>query len=187
MKLDNVNKQILFELFKNGRENLTTINKNIFKTDTETMSHTGVKKRIGKLINSDILKIQGNINLKSLNYKSCLILLEVKNYDLVKEVIKAYRNCPRIFLLAQVSGQYNIIMGIVGKNSDTLLRFLNYCGPANKEGILHSEVLFISEIESPQFLPINLFCRESREHECGNTCQDCEAFLDGECDGCGNF
>ena len=34
---------------------------------------------------------------------------------------------------------------------------------------------------------LNLFNKEGQEDKCGNTCKDCEAFLDGECDGCGNF
>lgn len=187
MKFDNIDKQILSELFKNGRENLTTINKKIFKTDTETMSHTGVKKRISKLVDSKILKIQGNLNINELNYKACIILLEMKNFDEIKKILRAYSDCPRVFLLAHITGRYNLIMGIVGQSTDVLLRYINYCGPTNKEGVLHSEILFVSNLETPQFLPVNLFTKESKENMCGNICQNCEAFLDGMCDGCGNF
>ncbi|MFX0073282.1 MAG: hypothetical protein ACFFAO_19555 [Candidatus Hermodarchaeota archaeon] len=187
MELDEIDKQIINELFKNGRESLTSLNQKIYKTDKELMSHAGVKKRIVKLRNSGLLKIQGNISVNNLDYKSCLILLEMKNYDEVKKIIKAYSDCPRVFLLAQITGQYNIIMGIVGQNVDVLHRYINYCGPTNKEGVLHSQILFISNIESPNFFPIKLFCKDSQEDKCGNVCKNCEAFLDGICDGCGNF
>jgi len=187
MLLDKIDRQISKELFENGRISLTALNKKIFKTDDELMSHTGIKKRILKLRNSKILKIQGNLNIKKLNYKMMFILLEMKNFEKSKEMIQAYSKCPRIFLLAQVSGQYNVIMGIIGQSIDVLHRFINYCGPSNKEGILHSQTLFVSEVEAPQFLPVNLFSQESQESVCGNICKDCEAFLDGRCDGCGKF
>jgi len=187
MDLDDIDRQILNELFKNGRKGLTKIHENVFKENQKSMSHTGVKKRITKLRNSEILKVQGNINIGGLNYKACFILLEMKNYDEVKKIIKAYSDCPRVFFLAQITGPYNLVMGIVGQNLDVLHRYINYCGPTNKDGILHSEILFVSDIEAPKYFPINLFSRESQESKCGNICKDCEAFLDGKCDGCGNF
>ncbi|MFX1395156.1 MAG: Lrp/AsnC family transcriptional regulator [Promethearchaeota archaeon] len=187
MELDDIDKQILNELFKNGRESLTSLNTKIFKTNSEAMSHTGIKKRMNKLVKSEILKIQGNININNLKYKAMLILLEMKNYDEVKKIIEAYTECPRVFLLAQITGEYNLIMGIVGQSIDVLHRYINYCGPTNKEGILHSQIFYISNLKTPDFLPINLFSRISQESKCKNICKDCEAFLDGKCDGCGNF
>jgi len=187
MELDEIDKQILNELYKNGRESLTSLNQKIQKADQELMSHTGVKKRIVKLGNSEILKVQGNINITSLNYKTCFILLEMKNYEEIRKIIKEYCDCPRVFLLAQITGQYNIIIGIAGQSIDVLHRYINYCGPTNKEGVLHSQILFVSNLEMPSFLPMNLFSKKSQEDKCGNICKDCEAFLDGECDGCGNF
>jgi len=187
MLLDDINKQILRELFINGRENLTTINKKVLKNNQETMSHTGIKKRITKLENAGILHIQGNININKLNYKACFILLEMKNYDEVKKLIEAYTDCPRVFLLSHITGQYNLIMGVVGQSIDVLHRYINYCGPTNKDGILHSQILFVTSIETPKFLPLNLFSHQSQEYKCKNVCKECEAFLDGNCDGCSNF
>ncbi len=187
MRLDDIDKQIIRELFRDGRESLTDLNKKIFKSDKEAMSHTGVKKRITKMMDREVLKVQANTNVNQLKYKIMFILLEMKNYDKLQEVIKAYSNCPRIFLLVQVTGQYNVIMGVVGQSIDVLHRYINYCGPTNKEGILHSQVLFMSQFETPQYLPLNLFSKKSQEHLCGNVCKKCEAFLDGKCNGCGNF
>lgn len=187
MGLDNIDKQIINALYDKGRESLISIGEKVFKSDKDIMSHAGVKKRIVKMEDSGILKVQGNININALNYKACLILLEMKNYDEVKKIISAYSDCPRVFLLAQITGRYNLIMGIMGQNIDVLHRYINYCGPTNKEGILHSEILLISSIEAPEFLPLNLFSKKSQETRCGNICKDCEAFLDGKCDGCGNF
>jgi len=187
MGLDNIDKQIINALYDKGRESLINIGEKVFKSDKDIMSHAGVRKRIIKMEDSGVLKVQGNININALNYKACLILLEMKNYDEVKKIINAYAECPRIFLLAQITGRYNLIMGIIGQSIDVLHRYINYCGPTNKEGILHSEILFVSNLDAPGYLPLNLFRKESQETKCGNSCKDCEAYLDGKCDGCGNF
>ena len=187
MRLDNIDKQIITALYEKGRESLISIGEKVFKSDKDIMSHAGVRKRIKKLEDSEILKIQGNININALKYKASIILLEMKNYDEVKNIINSYSKCPRVFLLAQITGRYNLIMGIIGQNIDVLHRYINYCGPTNKEGILHSEILFVSMLEAPEYLPLYLFSEKSQETECGNICKDCEAYLDGGCDGCGNF
>ena len=187
MELDKIDRQILNILYKKGRESLVSIGEKISKPDKDIMSHSGVRKRIKKLRESDILKVQGNVNINSLNYNACFILLEMKSYEEVKKIIYAYSHCPRVFLLAQITGQYNLIMGIIGQSIDIIHRYINYCGPTNKEGLLHSEILFVSKIEAPKYLPLNLFSKKSQEAKCGNICEECEAFLDGRCDGCGNF
>ena len=187
MLLDKIDKQILNALYENGRESLTNLEKIIVKSDTETMSHTGISKRITKLEESGILKVQANTNINTLQYKTLFILIEMANYEGIQELIEAYSECPRVFLLAHVSGQYNLIIGAVGQNIDVLHRFINHCGPTNKKGILHSATIFASELIIPKYLPLNLFSNMSKELKCGNVCQDCKAFLDGDCAGCGEF
>ncbi|MFX1301939.1 MAG: Lrp/AsnC family transcriptional regulator [Promethearchaeota archaeon] len=187
MLLDNIDRQIIAELFKEGRQSLTNLEKVIYKFGDETMSHTGIAKRISKLEESEVLKVQANLNLNKLKYKALFILIEMSNFDEVQNIIKAYSECPRVFLLAQVTGQYNLILGIIGQNVEVLHRYINYCGPTNKKGILHSAVIFVSDLINPRFLPINLFSQKSQEEKCGNICNDCAAFLDGKCNGCGNF
>jgi len=187
MQFDNIDKQIVKALFKRGRESLTSLKDIIFKKDDETMSHTGIAKRIAKLENKGILKVQGNININELNYKTLFILMEWGNYEEIRSIIESYSECPRVFLLAQVTGQYNLIMGIVGQNLDVLHRYVNHCGPTNKKGLLHSALIFGSDFIRPKYLPLNLFSNESNEDNCGNVCVNCEAYLEGKCDGCGNF
>jgi len=172
MKFDSVDKQIIKALFNNGRESLTNLKDTIVKKDNESMSHTGIAKRISKLEDTGILKIQGNININEIGHKTLFILMEWSNYDEIRSIIKSYSECPRVFLLAQVTGQYNLIMGVVGKNTDVLHRYINHCG---------------SDFIVPEFLPLNLFSDKSNEQNCGNICSDCEAYLDGTCDGCDNF
>ena len=187
MQLDKIDKQILNMLFENGRESLSSLSKSVLKSNDEQMSHTGIAKRISKLEDAGVLKVQGNISINGLDYYAAFILMEMRNYDEVKNIIAAYEDCPRVFLLAHVTGQYNLIFGVVGQNIDVLRRYLNFCGPTNKKGILHSAIIFTSKFLAPEFLPLNLFTGISKEHKCENICKACEAFLDGDCKGCGNF
>ncbi len=187
MHFDKIDKQILAALFKNGRESLTSLEKIVEKADHEMMSHTGISKRISKLEDMGILKVQANLNLNKLDYKALFLLIEISNYDEINNIIKAYAECPRVFLLTQVTGQYNIIMAVIGQNIDVLHRYINHCGPTNRKGILHSAVIHISDLIIPKFMPIDLFSEVSKEYKCGNECKNCEAFLDGKCEGCGNF
>ena len=151
------------------------------------MSNTGIAKRISKLEDSEILKVQANTNVSKLQYKSLFLLMEMKNFEEVQNIINAYQECPRVFMLAQVSGQYNLILGIVGQNFDVLHRYINHCGPTNKQGILHSQIMFISELRIPKYLPFDLFGRKIKESQCGAVCKDCAAYLDGKCNGCRKF
>lgn len=187
MSLDKIDKQILKALFVNGRESLSSLSKIITKSNQDTMSHAGIAKRISKLEDFGTLKIQGNISVKSLGYSVVFILMEMKNFEEVQKISEAYSECPRVFLLAQVTGQYNLIFGIVGQDMDVLRRFINFCGPTNKKGVLHSAIIYTSQLLVPKFLPLNLFSGISKEHKCENICKACEAYLDGKCNGCGNF
>ena len=187
MMLDDIDKQLINILTKSGRESLTDIKEFVHKPDNAAMSHSGVRKRIKKLEDNGILHVQGNINVAKLGYQAVFILMEMRNYINVQNIITNYKNCPRVFLLAQVTGQYNIIMGVLAQSIEVLRRFINLCGPTNKDGILHSALMYVSQIETPEFLPTNLFNCESQEEKCENICAQCEAFAIGDCKGCGKF
>ena len=187
MPIDQIDKEILNSLNLDGRMSLMQISEQLQESINVSMSHTGIRKRINKLKDEGILKIQGNLNIKALDFKAAFILMEMSNFNEVKKIIECYSDCPRVFLLAQITGQYNLIVGFVGRDMESLHRYLNQCGPTNKGGILHSAVIFVSNIENPDFLPLSMFKRQSGEQKCGNVCNDCSAFMDGKCPGCGLF
>ncbi|MFX1504039.1 MAG: Lrp/AsnC family transcriptional regulator [Promethearchaeota archaeon] len=187
MSLDQIDKQIINALCKDGRESFSSLSKIILKTKHDTMSHAGIGNRISKLEDSGIIKVQGNINVNNLNYYVAFILIEMKNYEDVQKMSEAYAECPRVFFLAHLSGQYNLIFGIIGQDIDVLRRYINFCGPTNKKGVSHSATIFVSDFIVPKYLPLNLFSGISKEYKCENVCKKCDAFLDGKCGGCGNF
>ena len=159
----------------------------MLKQHQKTMHPIVLRKRIKKLEASCLLNVQGNINIKRFKLHAAFILMEIKNYDNIQKIIKGYADCPRVFLLAHVNGQYNLMIGVISKDLEDLYRYINFCGPTNKNGVLHSEILNVSNIKTPKFLPLKYFSKESQENKCGNVCRDCEAFLEDNCSGCGNF
>ena len=187
MNLDDIDKMIINALSEDGRQSLMQISGYLKEISDSSMSHTGIRKRINKLKNNGILNIQGNLNINELQYKSGFILMEMRNFNEVRNIIDCYKDCPRVFMLAQVTGQYNLIIGFVGQNMDIMHRWLNLCGPTNKDGILHSAVIFVSNFETPLYFPLTVFSREGQQDKCGNVCEECAALIDGKCPGCGSF
>ena len=79
------------------------------------------------------------------------------------------------------------MIGVISKDLENLYRYINFYGPTNKNGVLHSEILNLSSFKTPKFLTLKTFSKESQESKCGNTYRDCEAFLESKYSGCGNF
>ncbi|MEE9379611.1 MAG: hypothetical protein V3V33_16420, partial [Candidatus Lokiarchaeia archaeon] len=79
-KLDNVDKQILTEMFKDGTQNPYQLSTKIKKNNGKFMSHVAIGRRIKKLQEANILKIQGNINFSALKFKVALFFAGFKDY-----------------------------------------------------------------------------------------------------------
>ncbi|MEJ2293699.1 MAG: Lrp/AsnC family transcriptional regulator [Candidatus Lokiarchaeota archaeon] len=187
MQLDKIDKSILDTLYSQGRRSLNEISKQVYFSSKQKMSHTGIAKRISKMEDAELLKIQGNINIENLNYKSAFILMEMQNFDDIKNIIQNYSKCPRVFLIAQVTGEYDLLLGIIAQNLEDLLNFIDLCGPTNKRGVLHSSVIVTSEIILPKYIPLNIFSQESYKNRCEKVCNYCNALLDGKCQGWSDF
>ena len=183
--LDFIDKQILNQLYTDGKMSLNRIKQYVVKKNGEHMSHTGINNRIEKLAESDILKIQGNINLKQLNYQAAVVLIELKQYDLLEEYIIHASTCPRIFLLATTTGKYHLLFGMVGKNIEEINCCLNNCDLVGKEAIKNSEIIFAPNLKIPNYIPINLFSNIDKEIQIKDECVECESYKVGICRGCG--
>ncbi|MFX1312427.1 MAG: GAF domain-containing protein [Promethearchaeota archaeon] len=177
-KLDDIDKQILHQLYIDGRESTTLIGNNI------DMSHTGVQNRIKKLIDSNILKIQGNISLDALNTKIAYLNIGLENYNNIEKFISHFKKCPRVFLISRITGQFHIKLGILGKDMNDLNDFVNHCLLADRQMINSSEIVFASDISKPVFLPINFFEIDNENTPCGKNCLECESYINKRCYGC---
>lgn len=183
--VDLIDKQILHELFISGKKSLKELQKSVLKENHKSMSHTGINNRIDKLVDSDILKIQGNVNLKQLGFQAAFILIELSNYDVLKEYVAHAEQCPKVFLVAPTTGHYHLILGIVGKNIESINCCLNQCDLVGRKEIKNSEIMFAPQLDIPNFIPIDLFNKAGKQEEISDTCRDCESYKEGKCFGCG--
>lgn len=183
--IDLVDKQILHQLFLNGKKSLQEIKKKVLKANGEKMSHTGIKNRIDKLIDADILKVQGNINLKQLGFQMAFILIELERYELLKDYITHASECPRIFLIAPLTGNFQVILGLIGKKIEHVNNCLNQCDIVSRKEIKNSKIMFAHQLEVPKYIPIDPFFNLSHHEDLREFCQDCESYLNDDCGGCG--
>jgi len=179
-ELDGIDKKILTELFKDGKKGLKQFE--LFKS--KVMSHTGIKNRISNLINSNVLKIQGNININELNYNLAFLLIELRKFEQLKRFIEYYSKCKRVFFVLTVSGKYHLLIGIVGKSFEAINNFVSYCSLVNDTDVAKSKLIFGSNLELPEFLPINLFGKKQEDFNCERLCEECDYFKEGLCIGC---
>ena len=157
MDLDYVDKELISQLFSKGRQNLKGMKIEVIKSELQEISQSGIRNRFERLKVNENIKIQGNLSINNLNYRSAFILTQVKNENSLNEVIETYRKCRKVFLLTRVTGHYNLLIGIVEEDFDKLLWFINHCGPGNQTEVAHSEILFVSTFKLPKFFPINFF------------------------------
>ena len=178
IKLDYVNKQILSELYKNGKTSLQQLSKKIYKLNSKQMSNTGIKNRLKKLIDNEILHIQGNVNVEKLNYNITFYLIELKEYESIKKFNHLMSNCPRIFLLAYTTGRYQLILGLVGENIKDINDCINTCELIDKNNIdiKNSEILFVSKLQIPKYLSLNLFSKFDNKSKCKKLDRASEGF-----------
>lgn len=118
-KLDKIDFNIIKILLRNGRESFVQIAPKI------GLSSVGVKKRIDRLLEQNILEIKGLINLEKFYAVSANIGIEADNQTCQK-IIKKLNQNPLIFNLMKVSGSgKNIIIGIVAPTSKVIEEFLD--------------------------------------------------------------
>jgi len=180
MIMDEIDKEIILQLQKNGRTTLSELGKRV------GMTHVGVKRRIDRLIKADIIKVVANVNVDKLGYKSALILVEVENYSRLQELINMFKDCPRIICLATLSGAYNLMVLMVAEDIDTLeSMILGECSIRGQKGIRRSDVQIISSFVFPQHHPVRMITERKKEiPSCGLDCGKCERYTIGKCLGC---
>lgn len=163
-KLDKTDREILDILTKNGRESFTKISGKL------SFSDTGIKKRLYKLNNEGILKVQGNLSLNALHFKACLILLEVRTQEYLNNIIEVYESCPYCFLTLELLGSFNLLIGFYGHDIEDLEKKIKVCGPTHNQGVLHSKILLISNFKLPQFIPLRIINDKENFRICEGEC-----------------
>ncbi len=179
--VDETDLTISIELLKNARKTYKEIGEIIGYT---TM---GAKKRLDKLLKSQLIKPTILFNVKE--YKLCLALvfLEVRNAEKLREIFLKFEKCPNIIYVFKTLGEYNLIALLSAEDEDTLESVIarNF-SIRTQEGVWSSKFYPICGIFSSSFLPMRKEVRQKDldKSPCGVYCVTCESFEKDKCVGC---
>ncbi|MDO8436457.1 MAG: AsnC family transcriptional regulator [bacterium] len=131
-KLDGTDLKILQELAEDGRRSFIDIAK---KT---RFSQVAVKNRVERLIGSGFLKIQGLLEIEKCYSVSAHIEIEA-DQDTISRLIEKFEKSPLTYHLVKTSGRYNLLVGIVVPNLESIENFIDR--EVRKDpGVRHIEV-----------------------------------------------
>jgi len=131
-KLDGTDLKIIRELSEDGRKSFVDIAK---KTG---FSQVAIKNRVERLINEDFLKIQGLLNIEKCYSVSAHIEIEADE-EATKKLVERFGKSPLVYNLVKVSGRYNLLVGIISPNLESIENFIDREIRRNP-GVRHIEV-----------------------------------------------
>jgi len=177
--LDEVDKFIFSELFKDGRTKYTTLARKLKVTPA------AVKERIDRLIERKILKVSSLLNTQKLYPMTAVIGIET-DADGVKLLVRKLRNCPLVFQLLKTSGMHNLIISMVGKDLTQIDELLSK-QIRSEPGIKHVEVNIGNVSIIPEFVQLKLLHSKNPEfapcglrHDDEERCPACPVFKSEE-------
>ena len=131
-QLDGIDLKIIQCLSQDGRKSFVEIAKKI------GLSPVGVKKRVEKLINQKVLKIQGFLNIEKFYSVSAQIEIEADNKT-ISELIEKFEKSPQVYHLVKTSGRYNLILSVAASNLESIEDFIA-SEIRSRPGVKHIEV-----------------------------------------------
>ncbi len=178
--MDNTDKKLISILRRDGRESLSNIGKQL------GMSHVAVSKRLDKLRNKGLVHIGSAVSGEAVNAKIVFLALETENMDVAHRITETYKDCPRLLMLAPVTGRYNLFAIIVAEDTVSLESILGTCSMRVEEGVRRSETWFGNAPLVPEFLPIDLAPKQTGRAKapCGFNCAECRRYQQDKCVAC---
>jgi DNA-binding Lrp family transcriptional regulator len=185
--LDKIDQELIAFLIEDGRATLTELGEKLVEIKGEKMSHVAVQKRLQKLVEQGLIKIQANSNVTAFEQISAFILVETKDYEAQRRIIERFRLCPRVVFMDLISGKYNIIIRVMAPCLKELECFLNYSWLKHEEGVRNLDMYISTTNVKPRFLPMPMTSscnKASDKAPCGYRCNMCDLYKKGECKGC---
>lgn len=121
IKLDKVDRKILFELDKNCRIPITQLSKKVKK------SRQAVEYRINQLVKKELITgFKTSINPHKINNKIYKIYLKLKNTSNEKQKLFTFlRKSDKVYWIGECSGKWDLIFGIFAKEDYEFFNFKN--------------------------------------------------------------
>ena len=181
MELDEIDRRLISLLREDGRLSYTRLG--------ELLGYTlmGAKRRVRKLIDRGVLKITALESVEALRFRGALIMLEVADRRSLEDLLRRFRDCPRIIYLFTLMAGYNLAALMVAEDEETLeSEAWERCSIRSQPGVRRSEFYPIGEVYFSPYLPIRfeLWGMNLERAPCGVDCGVCERYRDRRCRGC---
>ena len=179
--MDEVDRKVISQLQTDGRTSFEALGKIIGYTSM------GAKKRLGKLLESEAIKVSAQLNLKHFKLCSAIVLIETDGPGTTQKLLKRFKECPRVAYVFTTIGGYNIIALVVAENQETLENIsMEKCSLRSEKGIRRSEFYPIRDIDYSPFISIrkHLTHRGLAVPPCNVDCKLCERYKSKDCVRC---
>ena len=179
--LDEIDKEIIAHLQKDGRTKLNEIAKSVGFTSM------GVKKRLEKLVRTGKIRVSALINPDALKLYPAIVMLEMESSEAMQKLLDRFRECPRVIKIFKTMGGYNLIAIVVAETKETLESIsMEKCSLRCSQGIRRSEFYPISDTYFSPFLQIreNLAHKTRKASPCNVDCNPCDRYENQKCVGC---
>ena len=178
--MDDIDKKLVSILQKNGRTSLSEIGKDL------GMSHVAVSKRLDKLVQSEYVNVTAGVNAEYLDVKVLFLGLETEDMEVAEHIQNKYKDCPRILMIAPVTGRYNVFAVMVAEDTWSLESIIGTCSLRTEPGVRRSESWFGNAPVLPKYLQVDLAPSPSGStvSPCGRDCGACKRYKANKCVGC---
>jgi len=116
-RLDGLDLKIIQALSKDGRKSFVDIAKG------SGLSPVAIKNRVERLIEDEVLKIQGLLNMTKVYSVSAHIEIEA-DQKTIDRLIEKFEKSPLVYHLVRTSGRYNLMVSIATPNLESIENFI---------------------------------------------------------------
>ncbi len=178
--MDDKDKELISYLQEDGRISLSEMGTKL------GMSHVAVSKRLDKLITKGLVHICAGVNAESLDIKILFIGIETENSIITDRLLAKFKTCPRLIMLAPVTGRYNLFAVMISEDTFSLESILGTCSIRTESGIRKSETWFGNSPVLPEYIHLDLAPNKTggKKSNCGRICEDCRRYVIDRCVGC---
>ena len=145
--IDSVDEQIARLLGKDARQNSETLAKQL------NLSAATVRRRLRKLIHSDLLRIVGVVEPASFGFPVIAVITLDAARDKLELVIEELSKRPEIRFVSTTTGRYDIIAIAQFRSTDCLSEFVTK-ELAKLEGIKDSETFVCLQVKKGRRTPL---------------------------------
>ena len=138
--IDSVDEQIVGLLGKDARQNSETLAKQL------NLSSATVRRRLRKLIHSDLLRIIGVVDSNKFGFPVAVVITLDVAQDKLESAIDKLANKPEIRLVSSTTGRFDIIAFARFHSNESLSLFMTK-ELTQIEGINHSETFICLQVK----------------------------------------